>query len=74
MDDVQRALCERYPQVHPLLFHRSMEKAVSHGELFDILESLPEEYPIVWDDKQRKWVSTDLLQTHLLKSDYGKGQ
>lgn len=67
MDDVQRALRERYPQVHPLLFHRCVEKAKTNGELFDLLESLPEEYPIQWDDKQRVWVSTDLLQTHLLK-------
>ncbi len=67
MDEVQRALQERYTQFHPLLFHRSKEKARSNGELFDILESVPEEYPIVWDESQRAWVSTDLLQAHLLK-------
>tara|TARA_Y100000034_G_scaffold71132_1_gene85786 strand:+ start:272 stop:487 length:216 start_codon:yes stop_codon:yes gene_type:complete len=64
MDDVQKALRERYPNLHPLIFQRSLEKAESNGELFDILETIPEGRPIVWDDKKRAWVVTDdLLQS-----------
>lgn len=63
MDDVQKALKERYSNLHPLIFQRSLEKAENNAELFDILETVPEKYPIVWDDKKRSWVFTDdLLQ------------
>ena len=64
MDDVQKALKERHLKLHPLIFQRSLEKAKSNAELFDILETVPEKYPIVWDDKKRAWVFTDdLLQS-----------
>lgn len=48
--------------VHPLLFHRSLEKATSQGDLFDILDTIPEQFPIIWDDDQHKWENSDLLQ------------
>lgn len=68
MDEVQKALKERYSHLHPLLFQRSLEKARSNGELFDLLEGMPKEYPIVWDDKDRVWKHTaDLLQNQSLK-------
>jgi len=68
MDDVQKGLKERYPDLHPLIFQRSLEKAESNGELFDILETIPEDLPIVWDDKKRAWVVTDdLLQSQNVK-------
>lgn len=64
MDDVQDALRKRYQHLHPLIFARSVERAETNGELFDILEEFPVEYPVVWDDSQRKWVFTeDLTQT-----------
>lgn len=34
---------ERYNQIHPLIVHRSMERAKSPGDLFDILDYL-------WDE------------------------
>ena len=68
MDEIQQALKERYSNVHPLLFHRSVEKAKTHSELFDILESIPDEFPVIWDDEIRRWVSTDLLQTQNLEN------
>jgi hypothetical protein len=43
----------RYP-IHPLLFQRSVEYAETAGELFDILDSIPE-LPIVWDGEIRRW-------------------
>ncbi len=62
------ALRKRYPQVHPLLFQRSVERARSGGDLFDILESVPTKYPILWSDKDRRWVSTDdILQAEQFK-------
>jgi hypothetical protein len=63
MDEVQEALKERYSHLHPLLFQRCLEKAKTNGELFDLLESVPQDYPIVWDERKRIWVHTeDLLQ------------
>lgn len=59
MDKVQEALKNRYPKLHPLIFQRSLEKAKNNGELFDILESVPEECPIIWDEVKRRWVHTD---------------
>lgn len=62
------ALRKRYPQVHPLLFQRSVERAKSGGDLFDILETVPEVYPILWSDKEHRWVHTDdILQAEQFK-------
>ena len=63
MDNIQVALKERYPHIHPLLFHRSLEKSNTNGELFDLLEEMPTECPIIWDSSAKKWThTTDLLQ------------
>ena len=61
MDKVQEALQKRY-QTHILLFHRSLEYAKTNGELFDILETMPKQMPITWDQEERAWVKTNLLQ------------
>ncbi len=62
MDEkVVTGLRSRYPRVHPLMFHRSMEKAKSVGDLFDILEMMPDKFPIVWNDDTRRWETTDDL-------------
>lgn len=63
MDEVQKALRNRYSELHLLLFHRSLERSKSNGELFDILETIPDSLPLVWDDKDRVWKNTDLLQS-----------
>lgn len=61
--EIQDALRKRYPDLHPLIFKRSVEKAQTDGELFDILETVPDEYPIVWCEESRRWEhSDDLLQ------------
>lgn len=63
MDDVQKGLQNRYSHLHPLLFLRSLEKSNSNVELFDILETVPAEYPVFWCDEDRCWKHTDdLLQ------------
>lgn len=58
-DNLIDSLKKRYNKLHPLVFHRSLEKAESANELFDILESIPKSYPFVWDDSKRKWVKTN---------------
>ena len=56
-------LKKRFPEIHPLIFHRSVEKANSPGELFDILDTFSPNYPIIWSEEQRCWVYTkDLVQ------------
>ena len=55
-DAVVESLKERYNHIHPLAFHRSVERAESIGDLFDILDTFPKGCPIVWDDQSRRWV------------------
>ena len=54
-------LRERYKDIHPLIFHRSLEHAKTEVELFDILESIPKSYPIVWSEDDFCWIKTDLI-------------
>jgi hypothetical protein len=60
-DETVRKLRARYAHMHPLIFHRSVERARTVTELFDILESFPDTYPIIWDHHARCWVQTDDL-------------
>lgn len=63
MDKVQQALRDRYAHLPPLVFVRSMEKAATNGQLFDLLHGFPPQYPAVWDEGEKRWVHTpDLLQ------------
>lgn len=63
MDKVLLALKERYKDMHPLLFSRSVEKSITNGELFDLLDGMPKKYPIIWDNRNRIWSHTsDLIQ------------
>lgn len=60
MTDVLRV---KYSSVNALMFHRSKERAKTAGELFDILDTIPEEFPIVWSEEDKRWVTTkDLFQ------------
>jgi len=51
----------RYAHVHPWIFNRSCIYAKSLGDLFDILESLPQVYPIIWDEQKRQWTTVENL-------------
>lgn len=55
-DVVVLKIKERYSHLHPLLFLRSAERAHNSSDLFDILDTVPQEYPLVWDELQRRWV------------------
>lgn len=54
---VVEKLKEKFSFLPPLLVYRSIERAKSNGDLFDILDTVPEKYPIVWCDKNNRWVS-----------------
>ena len=58
-EEVVKKLKVRYGHVHPLIFHRTIERAKSPGEAFDILETLPQDLPILWSAADRCWVNTD---------------
>ena len=61
--EIVEGLRGRYEEVHPLVFHRSVERAETAGELFDILDSVPD-YPFVWNEETRRWDKTnDLTQS-----------
>ena len=55
--EVIQKLKLRYPDIHPLIFHRSIEHAKTNGELFDILDTVPIKYPIIWCENTSKWIS-----------------
>ena len=75
MNEVQKALKDRYKDLHPLLFNRSVEKSKTDVELFFFLEGMPKEYPIIWDDEQKSWIKTDnLLQALTKKKDNSKSK
>jgi hypothetical protein len=60
---VVEKLIERYSHLHPLVRHRSLMKAKTVGELFDLFDSFPETMPVTWDETNRRWLRADLLQT-----------
>ena len=49
------SLRERYPEIHPLIFQRSVEHAESEVALFNLLESMPKKYPVSWDENEKCW-------------------
>lgn len=58
-DPVVEKLKDRYPDLHPLIFQRSLEHATTLGDLFEILESMPDKYPICWDEESHCWQRTE---------------
>ena len=59
----------RYSEVHPLVFQRSLEKASSALDLFEILQTVPSLPPFSWDDSKRSWSrDEDVMATGSMKS------
>ena len=48
--DKKQILWKQFSMIHPLILARSTEKAKSDGELFDILSTIPNKYPIYWSE------------------------
>lgn len=51
---VLQSLKEKY-KVHDVVFSRSVGKATSVTDLFDILHTMPGELPLIWDKDERRW-------------------
>jgi hypothetical protein len=55
--------------------HRSVEKASSILNLFEILAAVPNEGSFSWDDAKRSWVrDEDVMAVELLKSTRKRGK
>jgi len=59
--NIVKKLKEKYSYLHPLLFHRSVERAKSNGDLFDILDTVPKKYPLAWSDRENRWITVSDL-------------
>ena len=67
-EETLKGLKVNFASVHPLMFYRSKERAKTGGELFDILSKIPTEFPIVWSEENKQWLTTkDLFQSNLFK-------
>lgn len=55
-DRILNSFKDKYRDIDPLVFHRSVERAKSFSDLFEILEDVPS-YPFCWDDENKKWSS-----------------
>lgn len=49
----------KYFSIHPLVFHRSVERAINYMDLFEILCTIPSVHPYSWSDSERMWVNDD---------------
>lgn len=66
-DELASSLKRRYSKMHPLVLQRSIERALSLSELFEILESVPKA-PFSWSEESRSWVKdSDLMAKKQLK-------
>ena len=61
VSDIVSALKNRYAGLSPLLLSRSIERARTEVELFDILDTVPGEFPLAWSINQRRWLTCELL-------------
>ncbi len=60
---------KRYSNLHPLIFHRSVERSNSLMDLFDILENIPSKFPIVWSEEKRSWIKeSDIIAQKQIKN------
>jgi hypothetical protein len=59
--EVVRKLRERYAAIHPTIFLSSLAKATSLADLFDMLDTVPSDFPIRWNATDRRWATNDLL-------------
>ena len=59
--DIVSVLKSRYANLPPLLLSRSIERARNETELFDILDGVPDELPLVWSIEERRWKTCELV-------------
>ena len=58
-DQTINCFLSRYTNIHPLIIYRTLDKVSTAGEMFDILEEFPKEYPVSWDSNLKRWVNVD---------------
>lgn len=59
----------KYAHIHPLVFQRSLEKASSSLQLFEILEGVPSDVPYSWDESKTAWSrDEDVMAVQALKA------
>ena len=56
-DEIVLKMKERYVHLPPIIWQRSVERAKDEAELFDILETIPKIYPLVWENSTRRWIT-----------------
>ena len=62
-EELLNGLKAKYASIHPLLFQRSKERVKTAGELFDLLDTMPTQFPITWSEENKRWMTTkDLFQ------------
>lgn len=65
-----KGLKEKFSNVHPMIFLRSLERSKTGGELFDILSKIPKNYPIIWCEEEKLWKHTkDIFQAKNFKEE-----
>lgn len=60
--EIVQKLRARYARLPLLIVQRSIERATTEAELFDILDSVPDSWPMVWNNVSRRWESTQLFR------------
>jgi len=59
---VQKMKLRYNDKIHPLAFQRSVERAKTNVQLFDLLETYPDKYPVAWNYEKECWETvTDLF-------------
>lgn len=67
--DIVLGLKNRYNNLPTLIVSRSIEHAKNEVELFEILESFPTKFPIIWNKKKRRWKTSSFLVKPILTVD-----
>lgn len=59
MSQIIIKLRQRYHWVPPLIFQRCLDRAKSEVDLFDMLEAIPNNFPLLWNHVNRSWETAD---------------
>jgi hypothetical protein len=58
---IVKKLKERYHSVPELVFQRSLSRVKNEVELFDVLDTIPQGYPLIWESGERRWKKVTTL-------------
>jgi hypothetical protein len=60
-EEIIESIKKRYSFLPSFVIFRSLERARSSGDLFDILDTFPSVYPVIWEEDKRRWVTVELI-------------